>query len=431
MKNLAFFIVALVALIGTAFAVSADSPNFDINSIQVNDLDVTGFTSLDVERGDKLDIEVVVTGDVNGSEVDDVIVEAKIMGYEFGSIVDTEGPFSTEPGKTYKKTLTLYVPDDIDASEDYTLRIEVSDKVDEVQQSITLHIDEPRHNLNIFDVLLNPSSTIAAGNPVFVTVRLENLGEKEENDIKVTATISELGISTVNYIDELNTEEQEENEDTINQDNSKQLDLLLRIPEDASTGTYEVRIDVEYNRGHNFLSQSLSLNVEGTSQAGGQTVINSDSSSKAVNAGESVDYKVMVANLGDEPGVYSLQVDGVASWGESGIQPGLLTIMPDSTGEMVVSIAPFASEQAASHTWVARVMLGNEVLSEVLFTTKVNSGSAAGGDSLKSALAIIFGVLVVVLIVLALILAFRRMNSEEEDSSVAEGQAYYNYYPKN
>tara|TARA_Y100000310_G_scaffold343038_1_gene448860 strand:- start:3611 stop:4927 length:1317 start_codon:yes stop_codon:yes gene_type:complete len=430
-KNITFLLFALVALVGTAISVSAASGDYDFNHIQVDGLTMSNATVLDFERGDRLDIEVYLDA---FNDTDDVTITAKIMGYEFGSISDSTGQFSLDAGKTYKKTLTLEIPEDIDASEEYTLRIEASDQLDEITEEFTIHIDESRHGLKIYDVVLNPSSTIAAGNPLFVSVRLENLGEMEEDDVKITASIPDLGISAINYFDELNTEYQEQNENNFEQDNSDQLDLLLRIPTDAATGTYELRIDVEYNRGYNFLSQSLNINVQGTeADEGVQTVVNSDSSSKATGAGSSVDYKVMMANLGSEPGVYSVQVDGVSAWGEVTVQPSFLTVMPDSTGEVTITVTPFDSTEDASYTWVAKVMLGSDVLSEVVFNTKVDAAeemAAAKTDVLKTVLTIVFAILVVVLVVLALIIAFRKVRSEDEDSTSLEGQTYYQYYPK-
>jgi hypothetical protein len=437
MRILSLFVIAFVAMIGATASASADSTDYTVDWIKVNGLTLTGSgstTTLDVERGDRLDIEVYLTGNVsNNGTVDDVYVTARIMGYEFGSITDSVGPFSIDDENTYKKVLTLYVPEDIDSSEDYTLRVEVSDKTSELTEELNLHVDEQRHNLRIYDTLLNPSNTIAAGNPLFVTVRLENLGEMEENDIKITASIPDLGVSTVNYMDELNTESQESGESNYEEDSSEQLDLLLRIPSDAATGTYEVRIDVEYNRGYNFISDSLEINIEGAeAEEEIQTVVNSDSNTKTTNVGSTIDYKVMIANLGSESGVYSVQVDGISAWGEAIVQPGFLTVMPDSTGEIIVSVTP-TNEEAATYTWVAKIMHGNELLNEMVFTTTVESSEVVeeSKDSLKAVLAVIFGLLVVVLIVLALVIAFRKVKGDEEDEDATlEGQAYYQYYPK-
>jgi len=436
-----FLMLFVLTILAVGFnSVEAESPNYEILSVEVDDLlaysssGSGSITELDVERGDTIDIEVVIEGaEGTGELIDDVFAEAKIIGYEFGSISDMTGPFSIEAGKTYKKTLTLGIPYDIDASEVYTLRIEVSDALDEEYVYFDLHIDEQRHDLNIYDVLLS-SSTITAGNPVFVTARIENLGEKKEEDIKVKVSVPELGISAVGFIDELDTQEQEESEmykDSV--DSSKQIDLLLHIPEDAETGTYEVRVDVEYNRGHSFLSESLSINVEGLeTDKGVQTILNSDSTSKIASAGEEVEYKIMIANLGEETGIYSVQVDGVSTWAELSVDPGFLTVMPDSTGEVIVKLSPFGTQESESHSWVAKVMLGTTPIGELTFTTKVDVGEtkvAAGGDVVKTVLAVIFGILVVVLIVLALIIAFRRTGNTEETAPMTEGQTYY-YSPK-
>ncbi len=441
MKGVLLFLMAFVAIMGVATSVHAQA--FSIDKVKVNDLELgsNSSTVLDVERGQVLDIEVFITGLLNGTDsVDNVVVTGRIMGYEFGSVLDSEGPFSIDGSNTYKKTLTLVIPDDIDASQGYTLRIDVSDKNDEITEEVALHIDEQRHDLSIFDVLLNPSSTIAAGNPLFVTVRLENLGEKKEDDVKVKVSIPDLGVSTVSYLNKLNTEIQEKDTDNhFDQQNSGQLDMLLKIPSDAPSGTYEVRVDVEYNRGHSFLTESLDLNVVGVKEdTGVQTVLNSDSTSKATTAGETVQYKVMLANIGTEPGVYSVQIDGVSTWGEASVQPSFITVMPDSTGEVTISVTPYDAEESASHTWVARITLGSEVLNEMVFTTKVNSLEAtqpektSDNDTLKSVLAVIFGVLVIVLVVLALVIAFRKASGDEdgEEGSSLEGQTYYQYYPK-
>ena len=38
--------------------------------------------------------------------------------------------------------------------------------------------------LNIYDVLMSPSKVVEAGEPLFVSVRIENLGDELEEDIK-------------------------------------------------------------------------------------------------------------------------------------------------------------------------------------------------------------------------------------------------------
>ncbi len=449
-------IIGLIALFVLVFAMApqanAQSVNYDIKEIFVNGLEVldTGsadihIDSLDVERGDRVSVRVVIEAadDIPGDVLDDVIVRARISGYEYGTIDDETKIFSMDEGQTFVKELFLSIPKDIDASEIYTLRIEVEDKNDEQEYNFDLHVDEQRNNINVFNAFLNPSSMIKAGKPLFVSIMLENLGEKDQDIVEITVSIPELGVRTSQFVKEIvsqRTEEDEEYRD--DEEAQRKVDALLRIPENAQTGTYDVMIDVTYNRGHDKVTEVLKVNVEGVEmEEGVKTIINTDSTSKKAEPAKEVTYRLMVANLGDEPGLYSVQVDGVSSWGELRVEPGFLNVLPQSTGEVLVRITPFDSEETESHTWVARILLGNEILNEVTFNTNVEVEEVVveektTGTTFKTVLAIVFGVLVVVLIILGLIIAFRKMDDDGSDDDaepgtpgIAEGQTYY-YYPK-
>ncbi|MBI1972433.1 hypothetical protein HYS50_00325 [Candidatus Woesearchaeota archaeon] len=421
--------------------VSAAAPDYDILSVEVNDLQVFGGGStvpnLDVERGDTLDIEVVVQGNttIPGGQVPDVRVEAKIIGYEFGTIADISDIFSVDEGLVYKKKLTLAVPEDIDASELYTLRIEVSDPINEEQVEFTLNIDEQRHSLNIFDIVINPSTTVMAGQPLFPIIRIENLGEKKEDDIRVTVSVPELGISTSNFIDELITEIQEEEEEfRLDEQSSRQLDFLLRIPEDARTGEYTLKVDVLYNRGHSLLTEMRKIFVKGIEKPKEvETLINIDSTAKRVNQNEEISYKLMFANLGTEKGLYTIQVDGVSGWGQYRVEPGFITVAPDGAAEAFLFIRANDNAEPKNYISVVRVLLGREIVQEFNVNTEVvGVQKATGAVTLKTVLAVIFIVLVIALVVLGLIIAFKKMKENEGEQptpGVAEGQTYY-YYPQ-
>ncbi len=414
-------------------SVLATSPNYQIKQVEVNDLDITAITNLDVERDEDLEIEVTLFGEstANGTVTDDVRIEAEIIGYEFGPISDITPVFSVDAGNTYKKTLHLHIPDDIDASQHYTLRIRVSDPLDEEEQSFTLNIDEQRHALNIFDVILSPT-TVQAGKPFFGKVRVENLGEKEENDVKVVMSIPQLGISESGFIPELVSQQQELSEDFFQEQSSDQIEFILRIPEDAPSGEYTVQVDVIYNRGNSKVSQTRKILVQALPQAAAvETVINPESTSKTTKSGVEVMYRIMIANLGTEKGVYSIQLDGV-QWADARVEPGFLTVLPDSTGEFAVFVTPMDSAEARTYTFNARVMLGTEVVSDVILQTKVEKAeeASAAPTTFKMVLAIIFAILVLVLIVLGVIIAIRKtQEADEETPTAAEGQTYY-YSPK-
>jgi uncharacterized membrane protein len=434
-KTSAFVFMVLIVALVSSMSVFAESPNYNIKGVLVNDIPLSkqAFNNLDVERGDVLEIEVVIQAAqlIENGLVDDVRVEAKILGYEFGSVFAVSGLFSVEEGGLYKKDLTLQIPYDIDSSEEYTLRVEVSDPVDEEQFETTLRVDERRHDINIFDLLMNPSNTIKAGKPLFVTVRVENLGEKKEENVKVTAMVPELGISASNFIEELVSQIQEDTEIfREDEESSRQIDLLLRVPEDAPSGDYNLVVEVEYNRGHSVVTATRRLSVEGIQEQGAsETVVNIDSTSRKASVGQEVSYGLMIANLGNEKGIYTIQLDGTSPWAEARVEPSFLNILPESTGQARVYVTPSEDAETKDYVFIARVLLGNEVVNEIPIHTNVE-GKASATIAFKNVLATIFIVLIVVLIVLGLVIAYRKSrDKEEEPSTVAEGQTYY-YVPK-
>src|SRR3989344_1515894 len=432
----------LVVFAACAGFTSAAAPDYDILSVEVNDLQVFGggntIPNLDVERGDTLEIEVVIQGNktISGGQVPDVRIEAKIVVYEFGTISDISDIFSIDENLVYRKVLTLVIPEDIDASELYTLRIEVSDSNNEEQVEFQLNIDEQRHSLNIFDIVVNPSTSVMAGQPIFPIVRVENLGERKEDDVRVTVSIPELGISTTNYINDLITEIQEDQEVfRLDERSSAQLDFLLRIPEDAKTGEYTLKVDVMYNRGHSLLTENRKIFVKGMEKPKEvDTLINIDSTTKRVNQNEETSFKLMFANMGTEKGLYTVQVDGVAPWGQYRIEPGFINVLPDGTAEANLFIRANDNAEPRNYVSVVRVMMGREIVHEFNVNTEVvGMQKSTSAVSLKTVLAVIFIILVIALVVLGLIIAFRKMKEGNEGnetmSNVAEGQTYY-YYPQ-
>ena len=154
--------VAIVFLFALVSVVSAQAvAPFSISNVKIDNEDLTGVV-YDVERTDQVTVEVLVKAN-DTITTDNVRVKAEILGYEYGDIEDETDLFEMEAGKTYKKKLVLAIPDDIDASEVYTLRIKVSSSNDQIESTYTLHIDEPRHFVKPFAVLVQPSNGVKAG----------------------------------------------------------------------------------------------------------------------------------------------------------------------------------------------------------------------------------------------------------------------------
>ncbi|MDO8628585.1 MAG: hypothetical protein Q7R56_02430 [Nanoarchaeota archaeon] len=416
-------LVMLTTLLASIAMVSA--ANFVIGPVQVNDVDMTGKT-LNVERDEQLDIEVELTCQ---NTTDRVTVSTEIDGYEYGSVEDRTPLFNCEVGNTYKKQLQIHVPYDLDSSEKYFLHIEVSDRQDRTEQDIALFVEEQRHNINLFDIVTSPANNIKAGTPLFVTVRLENLGQKKQDNVKITASIPELGVTASGYLnDDLVTQEQEDTQRfSDDEEQSDSITLLLRIPEDAATGNYNVNVIAEYNRGHDFTTGSKPLFIQGAEKQATQAelLVTVDSNNKDVNADQETAYRLMFANIGDEAALYSIQVDGEDSWAYSRVEPGFVQVNGGSTGEATVYVKAKPEAKAGTYTFVARVMQGNNVVKEVTLYGKTGTSRTVGNVDTRVVLAGIFVLLIVILIVLAVIMAAKRSTGGRKPEEVTTSTTTY------
>lgn len=430
---LAVFLALFVMLVGITAVSAADA--FSISHVKVDDITaVPGGNSIFVERGQDTIVDVYLTGMEHS---DNVRVKAYIGGYEYDDVEARSSIFEVEPGVEYRKSLRLSIPEDLSASDDYTLYVRVYDDDNEIEEDYVLRIQEARHNIKIQDVIVRPGTTVDAGRPLFVTVRAENLGDKKEEDLKVTVSIPELGISARDYIDELAAnEDRDDSEDNEDEESSMSSDeIFLRLPDDAKTGDYELVVTIDYDRGHKSISQTETIYVKGSSEStstdgsvSGKTdaIVTVDSTSKTAKQGEEVAYRIMIANLDSVSKTFTLEIAGEQLFAEASVDPAFITIPADGTGEVIVYVTPNSDAKEGRNGFTARVKTGNEIVNEVSLTTNVEKSGLSG--DLKQALVIGLIVLVVILIIIGLIVAFSRMKGDDE-LGAGEGQSYY-YYPR-
>jgi len=244
---LSILLIAILAGTSIAMPVGLDQVKIDGTNIEDN-----GQVRLDVQRGQEIEIELTM---VPSEDVEDIEIRAFISGYEYNNvdeIADSIGPISMDKDVKYKKTLKVTLPEDVEES-DYKLRLLFTDRngEDVMVRNYQIKVDLPRHQIKIADVLFNPSKTVKAGSALLGQVRLENMGEKAEEDVIVKIMIPELGVSATDYIDEIKSGKQEETEE-----------LYLRLPENAEAGLYQVQVYVGYNNNHDKVLATGTINVE-------------------------------------------------------------------------------------------------------------------------------------------------------------------------
>ena len=436
-KNKFLSIMFLIALIVVSGVVSAAVSNdYRIRYVSVGGVSAEG-NMIEIERGSTVEVKVEVEG--TGNYTDNVKVRAEIGGYEYDSVYDVTEPFVVENGIVKRFTLKLNIPDDIDPAGTYKLYVRIFDANNYVEEDYNIYVREQRNKLNVMDVILYPSDYVEAGKVLFGKVRVENMGYKKQEDIKVVMSIPELGLSTRDYIPELSAGDNAQDDE---EDSDSSDELFLKIPANTPSGIYNVKVEIDYNRGHDLEVKNIPIKIVGAQTifgveqpavTGVQGIISVDTLNQNVAQGDAVVYRVMIANLGNQVLTYSLDVSNVQSWGTLRVDPAFLTVQPGSTGEMLVYIRANEDAVVGRHQVNANVKIGNTVIKSFTLDTDVVEGkTVASWESIKSVLQILFIVLVVVLVILALILVFNKLrgsNSEnyseepiEHDSSV---QSYY------
>ncbi len=441
-KKITAILLLIIGLLVVGSAALASDTDFD--KVKVEGVDMTDTNTVYVERGNTIDVYVQWTAGTDPDvDREDLKLNAWIDGYDYDDVEDTVVLTEMDPGDTVSKTLHISLPEDMDARETYTLYVELSGDID-ISKKYNLKISPEKHKLAINDLILRPS-TVAAGGILFATVRVENIGYEDEENIKVTVSIPDLGVSAKDYIDELVADDDEDDDDDDGKIADSTPEMKLPIAPDAKPGVYNVKIIVTYEDGHETVEKTETVTVKAAEAATTEqvpaTLVNIDSSSKEGAVGVELPFKIMVANLGGEATVYSVEVAGADLWATTRVEPVMMTLPPDNTGEIFVYVKPKTDIETGKHSFTAKVKSGNMIVAEKTLitdiigtgttTTTTTGATTTNGQtnfaSLKNALVIGFGVLVVLLVILGLIIAFNKMSKDEDEEVPGnnEGQAYY------
>ena len=408
----------LFLLVAGIFATSA-SAAYTYNKVEVNGVAVTGYgvtTSpvVYVERGGILSIRTEFSSNVDAK---DVKVKAWIGGYEYDDIEDISDLFDVSANAVYVKNLALNLPDDLDASKDYTLHVEVYDTNTNAENEYTLRVNEQRHYLNFVDIIFNPGLSVRADQPLFVSARLENLGDKKEQDVRVSVSIPELGISQRTFIDDLTPFDDAESQ----KESSESTESLFLDLSDVKPGNYNLVVKAEYNRGHDFIEKAFPLTVKAAKQAvkAEDLIVDVAEKSKDVQAGQGIVYKVSLANLANDAKTLTLEVAGFEGFGTARIDPSSLTVESDSSKEALIYVSAKENAEAGNKLFTLRVKEGNAVLKEVQLQANVKDNLTAT-SSLRTGLEVGFVVLLIILVILGIILAINKLRGKEDSE-----QSYY------
>jgi uncharacterized membrane protein len=392
-----------LAVIGSAVALPVV-----LDEVEVDDTTLTedAVNRLSLERGEEYEVRVKFTPTF---DIDNAEVRVFISGYEFNDIEDIEDKtpvFDADANVTYVKKLSIVLPDEVD-EDDYKLRVVISDRFnDELIANYNLKIDVPRNALKIEDVVFNPSNAVRAGSALLTTVRIENKGEQEQDDVKVTVSIPGLGVSGTEYVDEIEDGDEEEETE----------EIFIRVPKCAKAGQYDVSIDVEFSQRHRKVSEQRTITVledETCNESNAQTSsITLGNQMQNVASGQTAIFPITVANAGKTSKTFVVTVPST-DWATVSVTPTSMLVVPaGQTQTIFVNVQVSEDAPSGAHSLVATVASGDN-RQELTLTANVVGGQSKA----KGVFEIILIVLVVLLVILGIIIGIGHLRGKEQSET--------------
>ena len=265
------------------------------------------------------------------------------------------------------------------------------------------------------------------------TVRVENKGERDEESIKISVSVPELGITASDFIDEVEYEDAETSEE-----------MYMRIPVCAEAGDYNAVIEVKYNELREAIYENAIITIlegdactiaQSDAEDQPKTVIALGATTQDVIVGEAgALYPLTITNEGNAAKAYTVEVDGADDFASVQINP-TSTFIVDADDSQAVFIYLTANDDATEgqQIFTITVKSGDEVLKQIPLTADVIADEEAEAEedasdfSLRNALEIGLIVLVVILVILGIVVGIGRMKKDDEfdDDEEVEGKTYY------
>ncbi len=399
----------------------------DVYEVKINgDVVQNGDTiRYEYELGDQLNVRIKLLAT---DYVPNMEVSVFLIGEEHHTVADTTKTFDAEPGIVYTKDLSLKLPVLMD-KDSYKLRVLVGDRYGAVKvYNYNLNVDAQRHAVHIKDVVFTPQ-VVEAGRALIGIVRVENIGEKDEDYVKVTLSIPELGLAVSDYIDEVESGDQVSSEE-----------LYLRIPNCAKAKEYVAKVAVDFNDGYDTVIKEYPIKVidselcpesttdEETPSTEGKTIITVGTEVQNLVKGQAgVVYPVSLTNTGSLAKTFTVSVSGADQWADVRLSPSNVVVLnKGETQTVYVYLKAKDNADAGQKMFSLNIESDGKVVKQIPLTANIEEGKAAS-SALKKALEIGLIVLIVILIIVGIIIGMSKAKKDEDegDYDTTVNQTYY------
>lgn len=425
-KLLSVMVLLIVGLLTMSIATALTENNLVWNTVRVNGDTVNDGDTLAVEEGQTIDVRVGLSArNLNAtlSGAQDIEVEARISGYEYSNreaLEDSTHVFDLSNGTTKYVTLSINLPKRLE-QDSYTLRLRVLDRnTPALEKNLNLRIEPTRHGIDISDVAFSPSMTIKAGRSLLASVLLQNYGDRDERNVKVTVAVPALGISASEFVDAVQTDNHNVNYEDV-------PEMFLPIPANAREGDYEVRVTAEYEEFET-VTKTYTIHVlanEAFQQQPERLVMAVGPERQTASQGTSATFGIALTNAGSTSKAYLLSATTGSDWATVSLSEGLVVLAPGQNKVVYAEVKVAPTATVGEHIASVEIKSGSDVLETVTLKTNVAAPVVAAAATpvattdnnvnLRNGLEIALIILVVVLIIIGLIIGFSRMRKDNDE----------------
>ncbi len=382
-----------------------------ITSIRVDGTTLLDSSSLSVDNGDVLEIQVSYLGQ---KDADNARFRAEIEGYEHSTITDATNLFSVVKGVSSSKALTLRLPSDMESQKEYILRIYGSNDLSGLTyKEYSLYVDTQRHRVDISDLVMSPETGVEAGQAVIANVRVTNRGQKVQDSVKVVIEVPQLNIRASSYVSNLDIGEAITSED-----------MYLGVPTDARAGVYTANVFTQYNDGYTQSQATFDFVVLASSDAGNdRLIISADANSKIV-AGETSTVQIVVGNPSSQSKAISV-VPANMDWAAVDVNPSFGMVQAGADRSYDIKVTPY-EDVRGTQTLSLLIKEDNVVIQELSIPVVFEESTTeekSGFNWLNLVLIALIVLLIIVLLIL-LISLLKGKNNENNNNVYANDEEH-------
>ena len=408
----------LVVLMLIAMPVSAQADYLSIDEVRLNTDTVTEDHNLYVERGEDLDLRVILQAEderVEGAQVQAFIAGYRHVHYERDLVSDYTRTFNIPENSRRSFDLNLAVPMNIE-QKDAKLRIVVSDEntpgVITKEYQLNIYGTAEDKAVDIRDFYIAPTTDVMPGRALTFDLRVRNMGNHDLDDVSAEISIPGLNLRAYETLDSLEIDE------------SKAFEaLMLRIPSDAEPGEYDVNARVKFDRFEEVMTtKTIRVLEEDVEVVEDETIVTTPGQVNLKAGGSDRVIPVLIENKGERSQTYRLSTTGVDDWGTATFDSSSVIVVQGESSK-TAHLRLSADADAEGDQVFQIVVEGDRHTEEMSVVAKVEEDETT--FDVREILEWSLVILIALLIILGLILVATKLRGKKSDEEEDEAQTYY------